>query len=117
MSSLAVFGIAPRLAFAAAPLDSTGYADMVGSVFNLANSVGPGKGKVKLVSVQELPSADPLHQFVLHFRGGRNRDPLPEGLYAATNWSGHPYFNIHIQPAGIDDRGGVLYIANFAKFG
>ena len=119
LSGMLAIGTAPYLALAA-PLanasDSADFTDMVGSTFYLANITGSEQSKVKLVSVQELPSSDKLHQFVLHFQSSRNRDILPEGLYSATNRSKQPSFDVHIQPVGSNDQGEALYIANFANF-
>ena len=85
---------------------------MVGSRFYLAgSSVG---GKVKLVACDEISSASGMSQFDVRFRGFRNTR-LPDGNYAATNWSGHPNFDVFIKLVDVDSRGREIYLANFAQ--
>ena len=88
---------------------------MVGSRFYLAGYNGTDGGVVKLIGIDELDAAPELDQFHLRFRG-RRRARLAEGLYAVTNWSGYPNFDLHVQPTGVDRRGRELYIASFAQF-
>lgn len=89
------------------------FADMVGSSFHLAALEGAAQGSVSLAVVEELSTQIGVDQFNLHFVGSRWAS-LPEGLYAASNWRGHPHFEIHLQPVGQDGDGSALYIACFA---
>ena len=111
---LASVGWLPLRASAADLLGSQAYAAMVGDRFYLAGYNGTDGGTVKLLAIEEIGVAPELDQFHLRLRG-RRRARLAEGLYAVTNWNGHPNFDLHVQPTGVDRRGRELYIASFAQ--
>ena len=47
--------------------------------------------------------------------GWDNPARLSEGLYAVSNWDGHPDFDLHVRPTGVDSRDRELYMASFAR--
>ncbi len=113
-TGLAALGLLPLRTSAAEPLECRAYAAMVGDRFYLANHSSPDRGKVRLISVEEIGVAPELDQFHLRFRGRRG-GRLSEGFYAVTNWNGHPYFDLHVLPTGVDRRDREFYIASFAR--
>jgi hypothetical protein len=113
-AGLAALGLQSEKTIAADLIGSQAFAEMVGDRFYLAGFNGTDGGKVKLIAVEGIGIAPELDQFHLRLRGGR-RAQLPEGTYSATNWSGHPNFDVHVQPTGVDRRGRELYIASFAQ--
>ncbi|MCZ6640290.1 MAG: hypothetical protein O7F71_01830 [Gammaproteobacteria bacterium] len=113
-AGLAALWLPPIRAGAAASIGSQAFAAMVGDRFHLANYSGTDQGIAKLISVEQIGVAAELDQFHLRFRGRRGVR-LSEGLYAVTNWNGHPNFDLHVLPTGVDRRDRELYIASFAQ--
>ena len=113
-AGLAALGLAPVRARAADPVGSEGFSAMVGDRFYLANHSSPDQGRVKMIALEEVDVAPELDQFHVRFRGRRGAR-LPEGMYAVTNWDGHPYFDVHVLPTGVDSRNRELYLASFAQ--
>ncbi len=113
-AGLATLWLPPLKLSAATVIVSRAFAEMVGDRFHLANYTGFDQGIVKLISVEQIGVAPELDQFHLRFRG-RRRARLAEGLYGVTNWVGHPNFDLHVRPTGVDRRGREYYIASFAQ--
>ncbi|MCZ6619093.1 MAG: twin-arginine translocation signal domain-containing protein [Gammaproteobacteria bacterium] len=114
-AGLAALGLTPVRVSAADPIGSRAFAAMVGDYFYLASYSNREQGKVKLFSVEEIGVARELDQFHLRFKRSRRGARLSEGLFAVTNWGGHPYFDIHLQPFGVDRNNREMYIASFAQ--
>ena len=110
---LAAAGFPSMKAFAADEIGSEAFATMVKDRFHLASYDGADEGIVKLISCKETGDAPELDQFYLHLRGRRNRR-LAEGRYFVSNWSGHPNFDLHVQPTDVDSRNREHYVASFA---
>ncbi len=112
--ALAALGFGPVRAFGAETLGLEDFAAMVRTRFHLANADGTAHSRVRLLSVEDTSIESGVSQFNLHFRGNRTVE-LPEGMYYATNWSGLPNFDVHIQMVGTDSKGRALYRASFAQ--
>ena len=120
-AALAALGLAPASALGSETLgyansETLGYADfseMVKSKFYLATNDGSAYGNAKLLKVTDMSIEHGVSQFTLRLRGNRTVR-LPEGMYYATNWDGHPNFDVYIMSVGDDRRGRALYDASFA---
>lgn len=113
-AALAALGFGPARAFGSEALGMSDFAAMVTRRFYLVNGSATAYGYVKLMEVEEVSTDSGVSQFNLHLRGGRFVN-LPEDLYTATNGSGYPGFDVHMQNAGVDGIGRHLYIASFAQ--
>ena len=113
-AALAALGLRPKTSLAQEVLGSQAFDAMVGDRFYLANQTNSEQGIAKLTACKATGSAPELDQFYLLLRGRRGVR-LSEGLYAVTNWDGHPNFDLHVQPTHIDRRKRERYIASFAQ--
>ena len=113
-AALAALGFGPSRAFGSEALGMADFSAMVKGRFYFANSAGTAYGRAKLLNLDEVSTDGGVTQFNLRFRGNRGVS-LPEGMYAVTNWSGYPNFDVHVQMVGVDRRGRELYLASFAQ--